>query len=76
MEHTLPTYPTWERCVVLSHTISSLSIRDRRNIFQMLRSPQCDLTPNLLFPRHGFTLGEFSVWYTLNSNRTKQRPKE
>jgi hypothetical protein len=71
-EHTLPSYSTWERNVIVAHAINSLSIRDRRHIFNMLRSPQYELSPNLLFPTYGFTLGEFAVWYTLGDSQPRK----
>ena len=67
MERTLATYPTWERCTVLSCVISSLTIRDRRRIFQLSRSASGDT----FFPEYGFTLYEFAVWHTLSDARKK-----
>lgn len=64
MERVLLTYPTYERYVVLSHVIRALSVRERRVLFQLARSAES--TPDLLFPRHGFTLSEFAVWNIVN----------
>lgn len=76
MERHLITYPTWERYTVLAHAISSLTIRDRRQIFQLARSTNTCFFPDLFFPNYGFTLAEFAVWYTLGDNRRKIRKKK
>jgi hypothetical protein len=75
MEQQLITYPTWERYTILAHVISSLTIRDRRQIFQLARSTNTSFFPDLFFPNYGFTLAEFAVWYTLSDNRRKMRKK-
>ncbi len=67
-ERDLITYPTWERYTVLAQSISQLNIRDRRRIFQIARSINGDWS-NVLLPDYGFTLSEFSVWYTLGDRR-------
>lgn len=67
-ERDLITYPTWERYIVLSHSIAQLNIRDRRRIFQIARSVRDDWS-NIFLPEYGFTLSEFSVWYTLGDRR-------
>jgi hypothetical protein len=71
MEHELITYPTWERYTVLAHSITNLSVKDRRRVFQLTR--QFCMSPDLFFPEFGFTLGEFAVWYTLSDSRRKTR---
>jgi hypothetical protein len=76
MERQLITYPTWERYTVLAHVISSLTIRDRRQIFQLARSTNTYFFADLFFPNYGFTLAEFAVWYTLGDNRRNMRKKK
>lgn len=71
LERDLLTYPTWERYSVLSKVISTLSIRDRRQIFLLARS-HVNPCPDLFFPRYGFTLSEFAVWYLLADTRRKR----
>jgi hypothetical protein len=73
MERQLITYPTWERYTVLAHVISSLTIRDRRKIFQLTRSTS--FVPDLFFPNYGFTLAEFAVWNTLGVSRRNTHKK-
>ena len=70
--HDFPTYPAWERYTVLSHVVASLSIGERRQIFHLARTLS-DFSPETFFPQFGFTLAEFSVWYTLGENRRKVR---
>lgn len=69
-ESDLITYPTWKRYTVLAQHISQLSIRERRNIFLIARSVDADWD-NILLPEYGFTLSEFSVWYTLGDRRRR-----
>lgn len=73
MEHDLLTYPTWEKYTVLSHVISKLTIRDRRQIFLLARSVENSFCSDLFFPQFGFTLSEFAVWYILGNTRRKER---
>ena len=70
MVRDLLTFPTWERYTVLSHAIAQLSVRDRRQIFQLLRLAE-EPSPDLLFPAHGFTLSEFAVWHVLGETGRK-----
>jgi len=74
--HTLLTYPTWERYTVLSHVISTLSIRERRRIFQLSRGIRDGEHHNTLFPEHGFTFNEFAVWYILTERKRKTTGKK
>lgn len=74
MERDLLTYPTWERYTVLSHCISKLTIRDRRFIFQTARTIP-SVSPDLFFPKYGFTLAEFAVWHTLKEGRRQHSKK-
>ena len=67
----LLTYPSWERYTVLSRVIQALSIKDRRCIFNAMRSaPEYDV--NVFFPDYGFTLGEFAVWYILFDSKSRR----
>lgn len=74
MECHLITYPTWERYNVLAHVITELTIKERRQIFQLSRAVRPYFSPDLFFPQYGFSLGEFAVWYTLGDHRKKVRP--
>lgn len=68
------TRPTWERYQVLSHVVSGLHIRDRRTLFYLARTEAPAERPgDLFFPRFGFTLSEFAVWYTLGDARRKTK---
>ena len=69
-ERDLLTYPTWERYTILSSRIAQLSVRDRRNIFQLVRRTDAP-TPDVFFPDYGFTLAEFAVWHILGDTRRK-----
>ena len=69
-ERELLTYPLWVWQRVVSHVIFSLTMRDRRHVFQLARSVEegGDLA-NLFFPEYGFTLAEFAVYSTLTRRR-------
>lgn len=64
----LTTYPTWQRYTVLAHCIASLTVRERRRVFQLARKSGGDWSA-VFFPKYGFTLSEFAVWYTLGDRR-------
>ena len=71
MERDLLTYPTWVRYTVLANNLSRLSIKDRRHIFQSVRKDE--VSPDIFFPKYGFTLSEFAVWHVLGDSRRKAR---
>lgn len=71
-ERNLITYPTWERYTVLSSCIANLTIRQRRRIFQLVRSMTIELS-NVLLPEFGFTISEFAVWYILGEQRRRTK---
>ena len=71
-ERCLITYPTWKKYVVLSKFIEQLRVRDKRQIFQIMRRAE-NLTESTFFPHYGFTAGEFSVWQVLSENRKSRR---
>lgn len=75
METHLITYPTWERYTILAHRIASLTIRERRTIFQLLRAHE-NVQGDLFLPEYGFTVGEFAVWHLLGEHRRKSRKKQ
>ena len=60
-------FPTFCKYQVMSRVVSGMSVADKRNVFQHLR----DMTgPNAepgscdtYLPRHGITLGEFSMYH-------------
>lgn len=69
MERTLITYPTWERYSVLSHVVSTMAVRDRRKLFNIIRKlPQHE---NVFFPSFGLSLNEFAVFHVINENKTR-----
>ena len=74
LDRDLITYPTWERYTVLSHVISMMSIKERRNIFQISRTLGTD--NDLFFPMYGISFSEFAVWYTLGDSRRKAKKNE
>lgn len=74
-ERDLITYPTWERYTVLSHVITNLTIRQRRQIFLLSRTSAQSFSPDIFFPQFGFTLSEFAVWYILGDKGRKKSKK-
>lgn len=76
MERHLLTFPTWEKYMVLSSTIESLKVKEKRYIFNCLRTNYC--TKDSFFPTFGFTTSEFAVWQILGDgrkNRSKKKTK-
>ena len=74
LERDLITYPTWERYTVLSHIIFMLSVKERRDIFQMSRNITTD--DDLFFPNYGISFSEFAVWYALGDGRRKTKKEK
>jgi hypothetical protein len=67
-EQTLLTYPTWKKYIVLSSTVASLRMRDKRIIFDVMRNTP-DLTHDTFFPYYGFTAGHFCMWQILSEKQ-------
>lgn len=57
--------PTHRKYTALQETIRTLKIRDKREIMKLMRKADKQLSAQLLLPRYGFTLGEFSTFQTL-----------
>ena len=70
-ERILPTYPLWEWQRVVSHVVLTLSMRDRRTVFQLARGMRVDEEDlaNIFFPELGITLAEFAVYPVLARRR-------
>ena len=68
-ERDLITYPTWERYTVLSHVVATLTIKERRKIFQLVKNVSDH--QHVFLPHYGFTFAEFAVWYTLGENKRR-----
>ena len=75
VERELPTYPTWERYTVLSHVISNLPVKDRRQIFLLVRR-HAPAPHDLFFPAYGFTLAEFATWHVICESRRYKKKKK
>lgn len=73
MEQSLLTFPTWEKYIVISNTIESLRVKDKRLIFHTLRKHP-EATKDYFFPGFGFTTSEFACWQILTDGR-KHRKK-
>jgi len=71
MERTLQTFPTWEKYMVLSNTIERLQVKEKRYIFNCLRT--CECTKDHFFPMFGFTTAEFAVWQILGDGPKSKR---
>ena len=74
-ERTFITYPTWKKYIVLSMFIENLRVKDKRQIFHIMRRTG-DLDHNSFFPQYGITAGEFAVWQVLSETRKTRRKNE
>ena len=70
IEKNLTQTSTWERYIVLSHVISLLSIKERRQIFSTLKEIVED--EDVFFPHHGFSFCEFSVFHFICEKRKRK----
>jgi hypothetical protein len=76
-EKSFITYPTWKKYIVLSRFVDTLRVKDKRQIFHMMRNHGPDeLHHDTFFPHFGITAGEFSVWQVLSENSRKTRRKQ
>ena len=66
-EKDLITRPTWERYTVLAQCILQMSVRERRDVFRLVKT--IDRPLEAFFPRYGFTFSEFAVWYVAGEAR-------
>ena len=74
-ERNFITYPTWKKYIVLSCFIESLRVREKRQIFHIMRRHTDTLDHDTFFPHYGITAGEFAVWQILCENRKGRRTK-
>ena len=74
MEQSLLTFPTWEKYIVISNTIESLRVKDKRLIFHTLRKHP-EATKDYFFPGFGFTTSEFACWQILTDGRKHRKKK-
>lgn len=74
-EHSLITYPTWKKYLILSCFVEQLKVREKRHIFHIMRKHIDTLTHDSFFPQYGITAGEFATWQVLSENR-KNRVKK
>jgi hypothetical protein len=70
------TYPSFARYSCVANTVFSLTIRDRRNIFHLIRTNRDVLTSNTFFPAFGLTIAEFALFYALHEGRKKKKKRK
>ena len=75
-ERSFITYPTWKKYIVVSYFIESLRVREKRQLFHVMRRHHDTLDHNSFFPQYGITAGEFAVWQVLSENRKTRRRHE
>jgi hypothetical protein len=64
---------TYRKNVVFHDVIKDFSVKDKRRVFADMRNSSISVGVNTLFPRYGFTSGEFSTWTVLTENNRKKR---
>ena len=72
-ERSFITYPTWKKYIVLSYFVESLRVREKRQIFHIMRRNFSILDHDTFFPMYGITAGEFAVWQVLSESRKGRR---
>ena len=60
---------TWKKYVIMHHAAESLSVKDKRRIFNLMRSD--DITADHLIPDIGLTMGEFAFWQLIGEGKRK-----
>jgi hypothetical protein len=56
---------TMDKYNTIKSTIGNLRVKDIRHMFMLMRKTD-GIDANYLFPRYGFTCGEFTTGYVLN----------
>lgn len=67
-EQNFITYPTWKKYIVISYYVESLRVRDKRQLFHIMRKSS-ELSHDTFFPAFGITAGEFAIWQILSETR-------
>lgn len=75
-EHTLITYPTWKKYLILSIFVEQLRVREKRHIFHIMRRHIDTLSHDSFFPQYGITAGEFATWQVLAESRKNRIKKQ
>jgi len=75
-ERSFITYPTWKKYMILSCFIETLRVKDKRQLFHIMRRYGKDLDHNCFFPQYGITAGEFAVWQVLSESRKGRKKDE
>lgn len=65
---TTPSDLNTSKYTTLFHHIHNMNMRDVRDVYKGMRQSGTD-DPNMLFPRMGFTAGEFSVAHVMRMPR-------
>lgn len=76
MESSFITYPTWKKYIVVSCYVEGLRVKEKRQLFQIMRRCADWLDDDAFFPHYGITAGEFSVWQVLGEHRKHRRRTE
>ena len=72
-ERSFITYPTWKKYIVLSYFIENLRVKEKRQLFHIMRRHDSILDHNSFFPQYGITAGEFATWQVLSEHRKTRR---
>lgn len=64
--------PSWRKYVCMADAIENMRIREKRQVFQVMRSEQ--VSKDTFLPRLGISVSEFAVFQVLsdNSKRTSR----
>jgi hypothetical protein len=72
-DRSLITFPTWKKYIVISCYIEGLRVKEKRQLFHIMRRHSSILDHNSFFPLYGITAGEFAVWQVLSESRKSRR---
>ena len=63
--HSSKFYPTWRRWLITALVVRNMSVKDKRQIFALMRSEMGNVDHNTLLLQHGITLGDFALFHML-----------
>ena len=75
-ERSFITYPTWKKYMILSCFVETLRVKEKRQIFHIMRRYGPELNHDSFFPQYGITAGEFAVWQVLSESRKGRMTKK
>lgn len=60
---------TWKKYVIMKHVAETMSVKEKRRIFNVMRSD--NVTADDFVPNIGMTMGEFAFWQLIGESKRR-----